>query len=88
VAAPARLADGEPVSSRTATPAISASIEEADHHLQRDPPQPAGTFGEVADDVDGAGCVKLTHHRQREIRIVAITSRVKQAKRCEKSRSR
>ncbi len=43
-----------------------------DHHLQRDPPQPAGAFGEIAGDVDGGGCVEFTQDRQREIAIVAI----------------
>ncbi len=43
-----------------------------DHHLQRDPPQPAGALGEIAGDIDGQGCVKFSHHRQREIPVVAI----------------
>jgi len=54
-------------------PPLRLALVAGDHHLQRDPPQPAGTFGEVAGDVDGAGCVKLTHHRQRGIPVVAIT---------------
>ena len=43
-----------------------------DHPLQRDPPQPAGAFGEIAGDIDGEGRVKFAHHRQREIAVVAI----------------
>ena len=31
-----------------------------------------GAFGEIADDIDGQGCVKFPHHRQREIPVVAI----------------
>ena len=40
--------------------------------LERDPPQPAGAFGEIARDIDGEGRVKFTHHRQGEIAVVAI----------------
>ena len=43
-----------------------------DHPLQRDPPQPAGAFGEIAGDIDGEGCVEFAHHRQREVAVVAI----------------
>ena len=43
-----------------------------DHPFQRRPPQPAGALGEIAGDVDGHGCVKLPHDRQREIPVVAI----------------
>ena len=43
-----------------------------DHRLERDPPQPAGPFGEIAGDVDGKRCVEFTQHRQREIPVVAI----------------
>ncbi len=39
---------------------------------ERDPPQPAGAFGEIAGDVDGEGRVKFAHHRQCEIAVVAI----------------
>ena len=44
-----------------------------DHRLQRDPPQPARAFGEIADHMHGQRCVKFAHHRQREIPVVAIT---------------
>ena len=43
-----------------------------DHPLQRDPPQPAGAFGEIAGDIDGERRVEFAHHRQREIAVVAI----------------
>ena len=43
-----------------------------DHHFQRDPPQPAAAFGEIAGDIDRQGCVEFAHHRQREIPVVAI----------------
>ena len=43
-----------------------------DDPLQRRPPQPSGALGEIAGDVDGKGCVKFPHHRQREIPVVAI----------------
>ena len=62
------------VSRRVAAPPI-ASFDRGglgDHHLQRDPPQPAGAFGEIAGDIDGEGRVKFAHHRQREIAVVAI----------------
>ena len=43
-----------------------------DDPLQRRPPQPPGALGEIAGDVDGKRRVKLPHHGQREIPVVAI----------------
>ena len=44
-----------------------------DHHLERDPPQPAGSFGEIAGDKGDKRRVELSHQRQRVIAVVAIT---------------
>jgi len=43
-----------------------------DHHLERDPPQPAGPLREIAGDIDRGRCVKFPHHRQRKIPVIAI----------------
>ena len=43
-----------------------------DRPLQRDPPQPAGAFGEIAGDVTREGRGKFAHHRQRMVAVVAI----------------
>ena len=61
-------------SRRTATPPIFDfdALRLGDHRLQRDPPQPAGPLGEIAGDIDRQRCVKLAHHRQREVAVVAV----------------
>ena len=47
--------------------------------LQRDPPHPAVTFGEIAGHEHGGGCVEFTQHRQRVIPVVAVAVVERQA---------
>jgi hypothetical protein len=65
------LAAGVAVSTRVATPPIDRGGL-GDHRLQRDPPQPTHSLGEVAGDIDRERRVEFPHHRQRKVAIVAI----------------
>jgi hypothetical protein len=43
-----------------------------EHHLKRDPPQPAASFSKIARNIKRQRCVELAHHGQRKIPVIAI----------------
>jgi hypothetical protein len=47
-------------------------IGPGDNHLERNPPQPATAFGEIAGDIGGKRRIEFPHQRQGVIAVVAI----------------